>query len=107
MKKKWYWIIGIASFLLILYFVYFLFFGAISSTPPSPTIVKLENAKNDACRTLLEIYNCTDTTKIITNNFDSNKDGKIDVNDTLFELCKTWYGCEDETCCKEGVCDCY
>jgi len=52
MKKKYYWIFGIILFLLILYLIYSLFFGAVISKPPSPTIAKLENAKNDACRNL-------------------------------------------------------
>ena len=98
MKKKYYWIVGIVVIIIIVG-ILFLF------TKPSGIPISSPTSKGLACTELVK-SNCEKTTNsIIVKNFDANKDGKIDSSDTLFELCKNYYGRETDSECKR-VCDC-
>jgi hypothetical protein len=70
--------------------------------PKRPTI---ESAKVYGCMALVK-QNCElPTNSIIIKDYDANKDGKIDSSDTLFELCKNYFGVETESKCK-AMCGC-
>jgi len=99
MKKKYYWIIGIVIVIVIVIGISFLFPDPYAGTLGEPT------PKAIACTELLN-SNCEKSTNsILVKHFDANKDDKRDSADILFELCKNYYGCEDEACCKK-VCRC-
>ena len=70
-----------------------------------PRLTGFENARSYGCM-MLQRQNCkVSTDSIILENFDSDKDGKIDDKDTLFELCKNYFGAETESKCKV-ICGC-
>ena len=83
-----------------------LFISIIYPQTESISLVQMEYAKNDACRMLWTIgCNSINSTSITVKDFDANRDGSIDSNDTLFELCKYYYGVEIDLDCKK-VCGC-
>ena len=96
--------------LLVGFFIPILMLLLITTIFPSPRIpshASLEFVKDNSCRMLLTIgcYSVNSTSINVTN-FDANKDGKIDSNDTLFELCKNYYGIDNDTECKTRICGC-
>ena len=75
-------------------------------------LLNAEGAKNVACGILIR-SNCNISTSSILFDgsikflykFDANKDGIVDSKDTLFELCKNYYGIETDANCKK-LCGC-
>jgi hypothetical protein len=61
---------------------------------------------NKACEILVRNGCEMKTSEILIENFDANKDGKINSEDTLFELCKYEYGTETDEECKRAACGC-
>ena len=112
--KKVYWIIGIViliviGFLFCLVFSYCSTFGCnycgivyIQNRPLSPAFSN--TVKDVACREFLDT-GCKDSSAIRVRNFDTNMNEELDSGDTLFELCKNFYGTETESQCKR-VCGC-
>jgi hypothetical protein len=91
-----------------------LYFGVWNSQQGGLT---LEGAKNNACRVLLTM-NCNQLLENITvNDFDADKDGRLNnpgpgtgaclttQGDNLYMLCKCWYNV-NETLCKTSICGC-
>lgn len=86
---------------------------------PSSGTISLESAKVNTCQKLA-MSNCQpSTSSIFVENFDANKDGKLNENgnavdascsgggdDNLYMLCSCWFGISDEQSCKNSVCDC-
>jgi len=71
---------------------------------PSVQGISLEAAKNLACQSLLST-GCDSSTNIRIENFDANKDGKLDAADTLAELCKNYYSKTTDADCQQ-FCGC-
>ena len=70
--------------------------------PKGPSI---EIAKGYGCMELVK-QNCEVSTNfVIIKNYDTNKDGKIDSSDTLFELCKNYFSINTDSECK-AICGC-
>ncbi|NIM47271.1 MAG: hypothetical protein GTN40_03895 [Candidatus Aenigmarchaeota archaeon] len=70
-----------------------------------------ERAKVKYCSILLRtrngcniLYNVS-TNSIFIEDFDANRNGELDDKDTLFELCKNYYGAISDCECKK-VCGC-
>jgi hypothetical protein len=89
------WIISIVILITIFAVLFLLLYY---SGGPNPE-VGVGTARSDACRLLINNCNVS-TDSILVENFDVNNDGKIDNSDTLSQLCKKYYGCPDEACCK-------
>jgi hypothetical protein len=106
MKKKWYLIIGITIIILISS-IYLLFFTCFNCW--GGIVTQYETAKSQACGVLMREGNCSSdiksTISITIKGFDANKDGNIDNKDTLFELCKNYYGVKNDCECKY-ICGC-
>ncbi len=66
----------------------------------------VENARSYGCGNLLENHCNKTTNEIKIEYFDANKDVRLNEKDTLFELCKNYYGVETEYGCKTKVCGC-
>ena len=64
--------------------------------------ISLETVKANTCHMLTFCNVNTNTIRIY--NFDTNKDGKIDTKDNLFELCKNYYQIYTDLECKRNVC---
>jgi len=94
--KKYYWIVGIVVIVIVIG-IYFLFLTPSSTDGLTPKAIACIELLNSDCE--------KSTNSILMKDFDANKDNKTDSADTLFELCKNYYGCEDEACCKK-VCRC-
>jgi hypothetical protein len=71
---------------------------------PFSSAMGVEGAKNVACRQLT-FGGCKAGTNTIQVKYDSNKDGNVNANDNLFELCKNFLGRPDEKSCKQ-ICGC-
>ena len=93
-------ILNVVSYaFLTLYFVY--------RPRSTSTINDMYAARNAACTSFVREYGCNaSTNEVVTENFDSNMDGKKDSSDTLFELCKNYYGIKTDIECKQMVCSC-
>ncbi len=90
---------------------------------PGSSGLNLDATKNTACHMLVST-GCSDTTMVYINNFDADKDGNLNeqnsnigdcglasAGDNLFMLCKCWYnvvGNDDdiELACKQNICNC-
>jgi hypothetical protein len=112
MKNKYWWIVGIAAVVLIGIAFYLwstpINNGFVQITKEEYKVSKpLEFYKNQYCQELIG-KNCNVSTKsILLKDFDANKNGILnETRDNLFNLCKYYYGCENETCCKINICGC-
>jgi hypothetical protein len=68
--------------------------------------VDLNTAKSNACTLLTQMVCSGKAQNIPVNDFDANKDGTINSGDNLLELCKNYYNIEDDSDCKQQVCQC-
>ncbi|NIM47189.1 MAG: hypothetical protein GTN40_03460 [Candidatus Aenigmarchaeota archaeon] len=100
MKKKQ-WIVGIIVIVIILLLFAFPFW--LYCCPDAP--IDGPGPKAIACAELVESDCEKPTNSILVKDFDANKDNKTDSADTLFELCKNYYGGETESDCKK-LCGC-
>jgi len=66
--------------------------------------IGLESVKNTGCRKLV-MGGCKVNASDILLNYDVNKDGLNDTRDNLLELCKRYFGRNDEKSCKQ-MCGC-
>jgi flagellar basal body-associated protein FliL len=103
--------------LIILIAILALFFGI---WPSGSQSIGLEGAKNNACNMLLSFGCNEDTSNIVVNNFDADKDGELDpeigfdwndptnVNnhDNLAALCYNYFAISSDSDCKTQVCNC-
>ena len=78
-----------------------LFWSPYPESPPG-----LETIRDKACNELEKSDCNVSTYSILIKDFDANKDGKIDSTDTLFELCKNYYGLNTDSDCKNTGCGC-
>lgn len=72
------------------------------------SVVGLDNAKSQACRSLSVGYGCdknADLDDIMVYDFDANGDGNMDSEDTLMALCEDKYAIGDESACRQ-LCGC-
>jgi len=107
MKSKWYFIVGIIVVISIPIYItylnsYFCVWGCLPSTGTT-----LQSSTTNACLELTRANCNVPIDSIIIEDFDANKNGYAnDADDTLFELCKKYYGIETESECKTKVCGC-
>jgi len=120
-------IVVVIVVLLVLVAILTLFYG---TWPGGSETATLESVKTNACQMLISVGGCKQdmkTKEIVINNFDADKDGTVDggitstitcnapleamTKDSLFMLCKCWYGLIgaeatiDENC-RKNVCSC-
>ena len=85
------------------------------ASKPAVSSVDLTTAKNNACQMLVSV-GCGpgQSGSIRVSNFDANRDGEMDVKDTLLELCREYYlidGSNDKYAspddqCRVEICGC-
>jgi hypothetical protein len=101
-RKHWLAVIAILALASLFYLYYFYSSETQNQLPP-----KSVSASHAACRELVIDGNCNvSTSSIAVRGFDANKDGSMDSNDTLMELCTNYYysGWTDEDC--KRMCGC-
>jgi len=67
---------------------------------------ELDLIKNRVCGNLWKNDCKNSTYSILIEDFDANRDGEINNDDTLFELCKNYYGLKTDADCKKIGCGC-
>jgi hypothetical protein len=113
-------IVIIVIVLIVLLAVIAMFFGVWN---PGVGGINLEAAKNNACQILVST-GCIDSSLVVVNGFDADKDGSFDAGtgwswtapncadatgseqDNLAALCYCYYNILDEDSCKSQLCNC-
>ena len=74
---------------------------------PLPGSVSLESARNQGCQDFIKTNcNASIMASVLIKNFDADRNEKLnDSRDNVWELCRNYYYCPDETCCKR-LCGC-
>jgi len=99
MKKKYNSIIAITFVIIFIIALLFILFYS-TCFGCNPKVTSLESTITNYC-VFLTRNDCKDSSNsIIIDDFDANKDGKIDSADTLLELCKNYYDIDTDLECK-------
>jgi hypothetical protein len=89
--------------LIVLIALIALFFGVFNMSSGS---VSLTTAKTNACQMMINTGCMMSASSITISNFDSDRDGTVESDGTLLELCANYYGTTSDSQCKTEICGC-